>query len=288
MAHPKPATKAQAVLFHWAVEGALGRVPAGLLEDELKPIHAYELARKAADKQALVSLIEDYQLTQEMIPQHWLSAREVWEALLDSMPYCAMLRNLGRLTAVGLIAPQGETTALVAARLVDHRRIERARVHPVTLLRALLAYRERHGGGAIGAALEEAYYASFTNVTPAGRRIGLKLDASALIPSAAMAMLSARTEPGDAGKRHDRLDAVMDAIRAAPTAGPAFGVEGLVVVTAERKWTPPDRPAGVPLVVIAPHATAPPVAPADDPWMLQVVGFNATVPPVVADFFRAM
>ena len=286
MAHPKPATQAQSVLFRWAVDGELGRAPVELLEGELKPIHGFDLARKVTDRRSLMALIEDYQLTQEMIPQRWLGAPDVWEALLESMPYCAMLRNLGKLTAMGLIEAQGETTALLAARLVDHRRIERARVHPVTLLQALLQYRERHGVAAICAALEEAYYASFANVMPAGRRIGLTLDASALIPSVVMAMLVARTEPGAAGSKHERLGAVIDALQAAPQSGWRSGADALVVVTAGKSCIPADRPAGVRLVVIAPNAERP-VVTGEDSLMLQVVGFDATVPPLVADFLRS-
>ena len=263
--------------------GALCRAPADLLEGELKPLHGFELARKATDRHAIVALIEDYQLTPETIPEQWLGTPDVWEALLESMPYCALLRNLGKLTAVGLITPQGETTALVAARLVDHRRIERAKVHPVTLLEKLLDYKQRHQVPAIAAALEAAYYTSFANVPPPPRSIGLKLDPAALIPSTAMAMLAERKEPGS-GATPARLDAVMEAVRLTAAAEPPSGAEAMVVVTADREWRPFDRPAGVPLVVIAPHARGPVVTGAADPWLLQVCGFDATVPPVVADF----
>src|SRR5207237_4567079 len=118
-------------------------------EGELKQVHGFELAKRAADKHEIVDLIEAYQLSYEMIPERWLGTADVWEALLDTMPYCAMLRNLGRLTAAGLIAPQGEATALVAARLVDTRRIARAKANPVTLLSTLLDHRKNHGVPAI-------------------------------------------------------------------------------------------------------------------------------------------
>ena len=287
LSHPKPANKTQAALFRWAVEGELGRVSSELLEGELKPIHGFEQARRTTDRHELVRLIEDYQLTHEMIPERWLATAAVWEAVLESMPYCAMLRNLGRLTAVGLIAPQGETTALVAARLVDHRRIARAKIHPAALLEILVEYRGRYDVPVIAAALEEAYYASFANVKPAGRRLGLTLDRAALIPSVVMAMLAARTEPGTVGSKPERLDAMMEAVQRSSEAGWRTGAEARVIVISGRECRLPDRPAGMPLVVIAPHADAPVVANADDPWLLQVVGFNPTVPPVVADFVRA-
>jgi 60 kDa SS-A/Ro ribonucleoprotein len=291
LSHPKPASKAQSVLFRWAVEDELGRVSEELLAGELKQVHGYERARKAADKREVIELIDAFQLTHEMIPDRWLGAADVWEALLDTMPYCAMLRNLGRLTAAGLIAPQGEVTALVAARLVDHRRIVRAKANPVTLLSTLLEYRQSHGVPAICAALETAFYASFTNMKPAGGHVALRLDGGALIASTVMAMLVARTEPSatilpDCVAKQDRLDTVMAAVQSAPAhSGGCPDGAALVAVTGDGRWTAEARPAGIPLVMIAPNAKEPPVA-NPTPSMLQVVGFDATVPAVVADFIR--
>lgn len=292
LSHPKPANKAQSVLFRWVVEGELGRAPEELLGGELKQVYGFEKARKAVDKFEVIELIEAFQLTHEMIPERWLGSAEVWEVLLDTMPYCAMLRNLGKLTAAGLIAPQGEATALVAARLVDHRRIARAKANPVTLLSTLLDYRKGLGAPAICAALETAYYASFANVKPAGCHVGLRLDASAPIASTVMAMLAARTEASatilpDCVAKEDRLDAVMAAVQSAQAHPNIYpGVAALVAVTGDGKWTAEGRRTGVPLVIIAPNATEPPIANPSDPAMLQVVGFDATVPAVVAEFLR--
>jgi 60 kDa SS-A/Ro ribonucleoprotein len=292
MSHPKPANKAQSVLFRWAVEGELGRAPEELLDGELKQVHGFERARKAADKREVIDLIETFQLTHEMIPERWLGSAEVWEALLETMTYCAMLRNLGKLTAAGLIAPQGEATALVAARLVDHRRIARAKANPVTLLSTLLDYRKNQDVPAISAALETAYYASFANVQPAGRHVGLRLDAAAPMASTVMAMLAVRTEPSatilpDCVAKEDRVDAVMAAVQSAQAHADAYPqVEALVAVTGDGRWPLEARPAGMPLVIIAPNATEPPIANPGDPSVLQVVGFDATVPRVVAEFIK--
>jgi len=290
LSHPKPSTKAQSVLFRWAVEGELGRSHDELFDGELKQVHGFERAKQAVDKRDVIELIEAYQLTHEMIPERWLNSADVWEALLDTMPYCAMLRNLGKLTAARLIAPQGETTALVAARLVDHRRIARAKANPVTLLGTLLDYRKSQGVPAISAALEIAYYASFANVKPAGRHVGLRLDGAAPMASTVMAMLAVRTETSatiahNCVAKEDRLDAVMAAVQSANSAT-CPDAEVVVVVTGDGAWQAPFRPAGVPMVIIAPNATEPPAAKPGDRSTLHVGGFDATVPAAVAEFIR--
>ena len=293
LSHPKPATKAQSVLFRWAVDGELARAPQELLDGELKQVYGFERAQKAADKHEVTDLIEGYQLTHEMIPERWLRSPEVWEALLDTHALLRHAAKPGRLTAAGLIAPQRKATALVAARLVDHRRIARAKANPVTLLSTLLAYRESHGVAAISAALETAYYASFANIKPVGCRLGLRLDGAAPLASTVLAMLAARRETSatilpDCVAKEDRVDAVMAAVQSAETRPDACPqAAALVVVAGDGRWREVARPAGMPLVIIAPNATEPPVPNPEDPSMLQVVGFDATVPAAVAEFISA-
>ncbi len=54
----------------------------------------------------------------------------VWEALLEEMPLTALVRNLGVMSGVGLLAPMSEAAKTVAARLTDREALRRARVHP--------------------------------------------------------------------------------------------------------------------------------------------------------------
>ncbi len=293
MAHPTPANKTQSILFRWAVDGAIGRSAADLLTPELKQIYGFEMAKKAEDKREIIELIDAYQLTYEMIPERWLANADVWEALLDGMPYCAMLRNVGKLTAAGVIAPQGEATALVAARLVDHRRIERAKVSPVAVLNTLLAYRKNYNVPAISSALETALYASLANVPVTGRHTGFALDGSAPVSSAVLALLAARNEAAaiilpPCVSREDRLDAVLAAIESARPNLDAFPTaEAMVVVSGRSGWIGPVRRAGMPLVIVAPNAAEAEFTEADDPSLLRIVGFDASVPRVIAEFVRS-
>jgi len=62
------------------------------------------------------------------------------EELIPSMSYRALLENLGRLTELGVIASENPVTMLVAARLLDRRRIQRSGVRAAELRAALAAY----------------------------------------------------------------------------------------------------------------------------------------------------
>ncbi|MBL7590319.1 TROVE domain-containing protein, partial [Escherichia coli] len=72
-------------------------------------------------------------------------SRAVNEALIERMPVGALVRQLGRLTAAGVLAPFSEGTEHVRAVLSDRERILRARLHPMALLLALATYASGRG-----------------------------------------------------------------------------------------------------------------------------------------------
>jgi 60 kDa SS-A/Ro ribonucleoprotein len=103
------------------------------------------------------------------------------------MPYTAMLRNLGKMSAVGLLRPKTEATANVVRRLVDGASLRKARVHPVQVLMAARTYASGHGfRGAltwgpeppIVSALDAAFTEAFNYVEPTGKRYYIGLDVS--------------------------------------------------------------------------------------------------------------
>jgi 60 kDa SS-A/Ro ribonucleoprotein len=148
-----------------------------------------------------------------------LSSAAVWEGLLHEMPMTALVRNLNKLTQVGLLAADGAAVDSVVARLCDEGQLRAARIHPLNLLVAMRTYAK--GKGELGklewvpneqivSALDRAFYASFRFVVPTGKRFVLALDVSGsmsftaiggmggLTPrdaAAAMAMVTLRTEP---------------------------------------------------------------------------------------------
>ena len=160
-----------------------------------------------------------HDLPREAVPTRFLGERAVWEALLRKMPMTALVRSLGKLSAVGLLTVGSTTAAQVADRLRSSGQLARARIHPLALLVAQHVYGKGRGvkGSlawrpvpAVVSALEHAFYASFGTLTPSGKRHLLALDVSGSmsfsnvagmpgitprIGSAAMAMATLRTEP---------------------------------------------------------------------------------------------
>ncbi len=346
LSHPKAATPAHNALFQWAVDGESGHLAtAEILDGALRQVQAFELAKKATSENEIVHLIEDYRLTHEMVPSEWKNSARVWESLFDSMPYMALVRNLGKLTEVGLLRPQSAATALAVARLTDRRRVEKSRVHPVALLAALLTYKQGRGErgkltwapvASVIDALDEAFYLAFDNVEPTGKRLYLALDASgsmqqaacfgmpSLTPamaSAALAMVFARTEPNVTIAafhdhiwhvditRKDRLDRACEAIAREPRGTDAslpiddaleraLAVDAFVIVTDNETWAGEKHPVqaldryrrntgiAAKLVVIAMTASGYSIADPNDAFQMNVAGFDATVPEVVAAFVK--
>lgn len=164
----------------------------------------------------VVRLIGEHGFTHEMVPSQWLKELSVWEALLTRMPMTAMIRNLGRMTAIGLLKPMSDASRQVVSKLRNETALRKARVHPIAVLLALTTYQS--GRGLKGSlswsptreivdALDEAFYLAFSNVEATGKRVCLALDVSgsmqsaiagthisARTASAAMAMVTARTE----------------------------------------------------------------------------------------------
>jgi 60 kDa SS-A/Ro ribonucleoprotein len=341
MAHPKAVTPEQNALFRWAIDSEIG----DLAPDDLQQVYGFELARRATAESEIVRLIEDYRLTHEMIPARWKNSRGVWNTLLADMPYHAMVRHLGKLSAAGAIATGAETTGVVVARLIDRRRIERARIHPLALLGALLVYRQGRGERgslrwnpvpAIADALEEAFYLAFANLGATGQRIYLAIDASgsmqnsvcnglpfvsSAMAAAAMAMVFARLEPNHTISAfhdriwhvgigpEDRLDAACAAIAHQPLGTDAslpfedalrrgLEVDAFVLITDSETWSGAQHPVQAlaryrqesaiasKLVVIAMAANRFTVADPNDPLQMDVVGFDAAVPGLLAGFLR--
>jgi 60 kDa SS-A/Ro ribonucleoprotein len=216
LSHPKATGLTQEVL-HYAVKGweSVGEEPHP--EKALLPIWAAERAKRVTTKAEVVRLIADYDLVRECIPTQWLNEPEVWEALLVKMPLTAMVRNLGKMTAVGLLKPLSEAARKVVATLGSEDALKRARVHPISLLVALKTYAQGKGDKGkltwtpaqeVVNALDEAFYLAFVAVEPTGKRWFIGMDVSGSMSAAiagtplscaeavaALALVTAATEP---------------------------------------------------------------------------------------------
>lgn len=217
LSHPK-AHLDRADLFDWICRPT-SPSPSSLLGTGIPIIEGYTLAQECKTVVGWVQLIERYDLSWEMLPDAAMKEPQVWEALIPKMGLTALLRNLGRLSSLGVLKPLSIASASrVVARLTDPAEIKRARLHPLKVLDALETYRSGHGLRGkltwtpvpqIVDALDKCFYLSFGAVTPANKRTLIALDVSASmgwgtmansnltprVASGAMAMVTARTEP---------------------------------------------------------------------------------------------
>jgi 60 kDa SS-A/Ro ribonucleoprotein len=181
-------------------------------------LRAHIQLQTTTDVKSAAALIREERLTWESVPTELLKSPTIWEALLENMPMTALIRNLGRMTSIGLIKPLSTTSKEIASRLTDTDALKRARVHPISILVAGRTYGMGHGDkGSLAwspekrvcEALDEAFYKAFQFVEPSGKNFYLALDISDsmgcryiagmsnLTPregSVAMAMVTARCE----------------------------------------------------------------------------------------------
>ncbi len=216
LSHPEPGTslrgQAQRALFDFICgrEADLAELPL---------VQAFIKAQAAATAHEWVSLIAaNPSLSWEMLPDAALNEATVWRALIgNGMPQTALMRQLPRLTRLGVLAPMSAITDVVAGQLCSAERLAGARVHPVNVLIALRTYASGHGMRGHGEwapvsritdALDAAFYAAFGAVEPAGKRTMLALDISGSMTqavsglplscreaTAALALVTASTEP---------------------------------------------------------------------------------------------
>jgi 60 kDa SS-A/Ro ribonucleoprotein len=239
-AHVMAATREHEAIYRWLVAGRKldqrrveRRTRAAVLYESVEawlPVRLgpFEELRRARDPKEVARLVRQHHFTHEMVPTEVKKSPVVWEALLEKMPVHAVIRQLSKLTIMGLVAPLSNGTKLVTDRLTNAEALKRARVHPITVLMALKAYqlgragkndeRRKAGKAEIGwtpvpaviDALDDAFYKAFQAVEPTGKRRLIALDVSGsmtwhsiakcdgLTPrmaSAALAMVTVKTEP---------------------------------------------------------------------------------------------
>ena len=213
LAHPMPDGEARKALYRWAV-GAED-VP---LESLTGLAAGLEHLKRASSESEVVGLIHCYKAPREVIPTQYLTSPVVWSALLPNLGITALLRNLGNLSKIGLLARGAGIVPEVVGRITDRQALRKGRVHPLQVLAALVTYQQGHGMRGSGQwtvvpevvdALNQAFGLAFENVVPTGKRLYLALDVSGsmsmgsvsgipgLTPrdaSAALAMITVNTE----------------------------------------------------------------------------------------------
>ncbi len=375
LAHPKAPSAQHDAIFRWMLAGAdsLGErevrrkvrgedrvAQYGAVGAPPKLIEAFEQAKRASRAGEIVQLITEFDLPREAVPTKWLNEAVVWEALLERMPMTAMVRNLGKMTSLGLLAPFSDAKRLIVLKLRDETALKRARIHPLAVLVAQKVYAQGHGDkgvlkwspvSGIVDALDEAFYATFQNVEPCNKPVLLALDVSGSMAmsqiagscisaregSAAMALITAAAEPeceiiafsaparGGYGGMHGggepgitrvnlsprmRLADVIKRIEAIPMGGTdcalpmlwaarnKLNISVFITYTDSETWAGNIHPAqalrqyrsefgdDAKAVVVGMTSNGFTLADPNDRGMLDVIGFDTTVPAVIADFVR--
>ena len=210
LAHPATEEAARKQLFDWIC---------GRSQEGPAIIEGFQQAQAATSVTEWVSILDRYpMLSWEMLPDAAINEADVWAKLIDNgVPQTALMRQLPRLTRLGLLAPMSETLDAVAGQLTDADRLRKARVHPVNVLVAARTYASGESGrgksswepiGRVVDALDAAFYAAFGSVQPAAKRTLLALDVSGSMTApvsglpitarevaAALSLVTAATEP---------------------------------------------------------------------------------------------
>lgn len=187
LTHPK-GDEAQNAVFNYIAKGTT-------VDKEGNPINlptqllAYDRINEMEETE-VIEAITVHKLPREVVPTHLLNSRNVWNALLPHMGLTAMVRNLGKMTSIGLISDMesdSQNVNIICNSLESQEVLSRSRMHPLQLLFALKTYMS--GVGFRGSntwtpvrriirSLEVAFQNSFGMVIPTGKKYLFGLDVS--------------------------------------------------------------------------------------------------------------
>ena len=230
LSHPQAPTAAHKAALAWSARGGTEKMGVSTRKkgggergtianrDALPAIiEAFvEIHADGVDVRRACELIRAHRLPHECVPNELKNRPEIWDALSEHMGLTALMRNLNKMTAVGLLKPLSDKTHAICSKLIDPNALFKARVHPLAVLIALKTYSA--GQGALGKltwipnpevvdALDSAFYLAFEAIEPTNKRHLLGVDCSGSMTApiarlnltaregaAAMAMATVRAE----------------------------------------------------------------------------------------------
>jgi 60 kDa SS-A/Ro ribonucleoprotein len=207
LSHAAPVSPMHDVIYQWLVgKNKTDLTTYGADQNynmvALNYLHGYDLLRTDGDLSGkhVARIVQEYNLPREAVPTQYLDKVEVWEALLPNMPIQALVRNLATLTRLGVLHPMSSELRYVRQVLSDQERLRKSRIHPLAVLSALATYSQGHGFrgtqtwnplSVLTDALDAAFYTTFKNVEPSGKRHLLALDVSGSMEGAVVAGMQA-------------------------------------------------------------------------------------------------
>jgi len=172
MAHPRPINDKQRELFGWLVKGweDVGSQPSPTNPQ----VWALEKLKRSTDEAEIVSLVETYRLTWEVVvPSVKKMTPAIWRALLKDMPYMALLRNLNTMERNGVM--DKDTAKNIADRISNPDNVKHSKQLPFRFFNAFKAFT---GNQEVRDALVDALEQSFINVDKLNGRICIANDIS--------------------------------------------------------------------------------------------------------------
>lgn len=190
LAHPT-VTGAKHELLKWTVNNEK-KQPTSLHTTVEAFIKVQDPTVSVQDK---LKLIADHKLPWEALPTDLLGNKDVWEALLPEMGLTAAIRNLGKMTSIGMFKSNlsSDTKTFIGKFTEDE--IKNSKVHPFQILLGMKTYGQGHGfkgslmwipNQKIIDVLNDSFYKAFKNVTPTGKNFFFGLDVSGSMSSPVM------------------------------------------------------------------------------------------------------
>jgi hypothetical protein len=146
-----------------------------------------ELAKTGEKKDAVtaVALMEqNKKIQREHLPTELLNTPQIWNTLLSGMGMTALVRNLGKLSEVGIASTRSQD---IIKMLTDPKSVKDSKVHPLQVLVGMKTYSQGKGdlgsmtwipNSYITTALSTTFRQAFGNITPTGKRYMIGLDVS--------------------------------------------------------------------------------------------------------------
>lgn len=185
-AHPKTSNAELDNLLAWTVKPSSDK--GRLAVSSSARLAAFEELNSGVDISAIeaAQLIAEFKLSHEMVPNELKNSPAVWEALLQDMNVGALVRNLRKLTQVGLLTAGSSSLAKTRELLTDQAGLQRARLHPLRVMMARRAYvsgTDRRGNSFVPSSavvdiLDDALDLSFKAVKPLNKRLLVAIDDS--------------------------------------------------------------------------------------------------------------
>jgi hypothetical protein len=146
-----------------------------------------ELAKTGEKKDAITAIAimeKNKKIQREHLPTELLNTPQIWNALLSGMGMTALVRNLGKLSQVGVTSTRSPD---IIRMLTDPKGVKDSKIHPLQVLIGMKTYSQGKGdlgsmtwtpSSYITTALSTTFKQAFGNITPTGKRYMLGLDVS--------------------------------------------------------------------------------------------------------------